>query len=130
VIKLYAIVDHQASLVCVRYSRYLRFLMLSGTFIQDVPFLVVRVWTVAVISESRGAGPGFSMLYVLLLKSCCTVACATVALVVIKSSADEDVESDGQPRYRGLARRRSGSLTADGLIQQVPDNDAEDEHFV
>ena len=108
--------------------------MLSGTFIQDVPFLVVRLWMTAVISDTHGAGPGFSLLYALLLKSCCAVTSAAVALVVPPSPAagDGDAECDGQVRYRGLVRRRSGSLTADGLVQQVPDNDgdADDEHFV
>jgi len=108
--------------------------MLSGTFIQDVPFLVVRVWAAAVISESHASGPGFSLLYALLLKSCCTVFSAAVALVISQSPSpdDRDLESNGQARYRGLVRRRSGSLTADGLVQQIPDNDADadDEHFV
>jgi len=109
--------------------------MLSGTFIQDVPFLVVRLWMTAVISDSRGAGPGFSLLYAFLLKSCCAVTSAAVALVVPQSPAagDADHDRDEQVRYRGLVRRRSGSLTADGLVQQVPggdDDDADDEHFV
>jgi len=108
--------------------------MLSGTFIQDVPFLVVRLWTTAVISRSRGAGPGFSLLYAFLFKSCCTVASAAVALVLSQSTAvaEEDVETVGQVRYRGLVRHRSGSLTTDGLVQQPPANDADvdDEHFV
>jgi len=124
-------------LVCVCRARYLRFLMLSGTFIQDAPFLVVRVWTVAVIGDSRAAGPGFSLLYALLLKSCCTVFGAAVAVVVAQSPApdDRERESNGQARYRGLVQRRSGSVTADGLVQQVQadndaDDDADDEHFV
>jgi len=109
--------------------------MLSGTFIQDVPFLVVRVWTVAVIGESRASGPGFSLLYALLIKSCCTVFGAAVALLASQSPApdDRDVDGNGQARYRGLVRRRSGSLTADGLVQQEAGNDAadaDDEHFV
>jgi len=108
--------------------------MLSGTFIQDVPFLAVRLWTVAVIGDSRASGPGLSLLYALLIKSCCAVLGASVALVESQSPAatydDRDVESHGQTRYRGLVRRRSGSLTADGLVHQEPDNDADDEHFV
>jgi len=114
--------------------------MLSGTFIQDVPFLMVRVWTAATISDSRAGGPGFSLLYALLIKSICAVSCAAAALVLPQTSpppssaADGDPESDGtgQVRYRGLVRGRAGSLTADGLIQQLPDNDADvdDEHFV
>jgi len=113
--------------------------MLSGTFIQDVPFLVVRLWTAAVTGDSRSSGPGFSLLYALLLKSACAVAAAAVALVVSPAPAGElrDLEPDdddgggGQVRYRGLVRRRSGSLTADGLVQQLPhDIDADDEHFV
>jgi len=107
--------------------------MLSGTFIQDVPFLVVRVWMATVIGDSRAAGPGFSLLYALLLKSCCAVTSAVVSLVVSQSptAGEGDLESDGQARYRGLVRRRNGSLTADGLVQQMPDdNDADDEHFV
>lgn len=108
--------------------------MLSGTFIQDVPFLVVRLWTVAVIGDSHAAGPGFSLLYALLLKSGCAVFTAAVALIVSQSPTpdDRDVESNGQTRYRGLVRHRSGSLTADGLVHQVPDTDADadDEHFV
>jgi len=107
--------------------------MLSGTFIQDVPFLVVRLWTAAVIGDSRASGPGFSLLYALLLKSGSAVAAAAIALVVTPSPAagERDLEPDGQLRYRGLVRRRSGSQTADGLVQQLPDNDADDdEHFV
>jgi len=107
--------------------------MLSGTFIQDIPFLVVRLWSAAVIGDSRASGPGFSLLYALLIKSGCAVAGAAAALVVSPSPAagDRDLDTDaGQVRYRGLVRRRSGSLTADGLVQQLPDNDADDEHFV
>ena len=47
--------------------RYLRFLMLSGTFIQDVPFLAVRLWTAASLTGGDSSGPGFSLLYALLL---------------------------------------------------------------
>jgi len=122
--------------LCGLFYRYLKFLMLSGTFIQDVPFLVVRLWTVAVISDSHSAGPGFSLLYALLLKSCCTVTCAAVALLVSPSSTsgDGDLDPDQRVHYRGLVARRSASLTGDGLIQQIPPNndaeDADDEHFV
>jgi len=89
----------------------------------------------AVIGDSRGAGPGFSLLYAFLLKSGCAVTSAVVALVVSQSSTagEGDLDSDeGQVRYRGLVRRRSGSLVGEGLIQQLPDNDgdADDEHFV
>ena len=73
----------------------------------------------------------------LLLKSGCTVSGAAVALVV--SAGERNVDhlegggGDGQVRYRGLVRRRSGSLATEGLVQQLPgatDNDADDEHFV
>jgi len=109
--------------------------MLSGTFIQDVPFLVVRAWAVAVIGDSGVAGPGFLLLYAFLLKSCCSVTCAAVSLVVYEAqpaAGDGDQETYGSARYRGLVRRRSGSVTADGLVQIPADNDAEndDEHFV
>jgi len=41
--------------------------MLSGTFIQDVPFLAVRLWTAASLTGGDSSGPGFSLLYALLL---------------------------------------------------------------
>ena len=77
--------------------------MFSGTFVQDIPFLVVRVWTAAVISDSRGAGPGFSLLYAFLIKSCCMVTGATIALIVSQSPTgrEQGLETDGQVRYRG-----------------------------
>jgi len=67
------------------------------------------------------------------------VSGAAVALVV--SAGERNVDhlegggggGDGQVRYRGLVRRRSGSLATEGLVQQLPgatDNDADDEHFV